>query len=128
MTDTAQPPSEEPSEPTTVPTTKPRETLNTLLYNHSALYEGEIFLALEHLFSTFAQSSFVIRSFEFSLTDGALDYKQDFNSNTSFVNQFFTIEQRVHSKKISLRLFDIKSKVSANAGDQIYHTILRQRQ
>lgn len=126
MTDTTQPPLEGPL--IAAATTKPGETLNTLLHNRGALYEGEIFIALEHLFSDFVQLSFVVRSFEFGLADGALDCAQDFKSETSFVDRFFTIDQRLPSEKTSLVLFDIKSKVSGNAGDQIYSTTLKQRQ
>lgn len=108
-------------------TTKPGESLATLLSNRGALYEGEIFLALEHLFSVFSESSFVVRSFEFSLADGALDCAQDFDSGTSFVDRFFTIDQRLPSEETTLVLFDIKGKVSLKAGDHIYSTTLKQR-
>ena len=77
-------------------TTKPGETLNTLLYNRGALYEGEIFITLKHLFSVFVYFSFVVRLFEFDLADEALDYAQEFEGTEGDTQSPEHAKKRVH--------------------------------
>jgi len=93
-----------------------------VLSNRGALYEGDIFSILK-------RSLFVIRSFEFALADGAIDCSGGCSPDTSFADRFWDVDQELllnpTSKK--LVLFDVKSKVSQSAGDQIYSTTVGQR-
>ena len=101
------------------------DALDRLVLNRrGALYEGDIFSILKH-------SPFVVRSFEFARADGMIHCSSEFSPDTSFADRFWDVEQdfqldpRSNSRKFVL--FDVKSKVSRAAGDQIYSTTVGQR-
>lgn len=94
------------------------EVLETpILNNRGARYEGDIFSTLQH-------SSYALRSWEFALADGAIYCNGSFDWGASFADRFSAIEQAEGEAK--LILFDVKSKISQEAGDQIYATTTRQ--
>ena len=96
------------------------ECLETsILNNRGARYEGDIFSTLQH-------SPYALRSWEFALADGAIYCNGSFDWGASFAGRFSGIEQA--EGEVDLLLFDVKSKISQEAGDQIYATTTRQEQ
>lgn len=91
-----------------------------ILNNRGARYEGDIF-------SVLWQSPYILRSWEFALADGAIDCNQHFELGTSFVDRLWKTKSHFQSGASKLLLFDVKSKVSREAGDQIYNTSARQQ-
>jgi hypothetical protein len=99
------------------------DALDKLIFNNrGALYEGDIFSILK-------RSASVVRSFEFARADGAIDCSAEFPPETNFADRFWAMDQRLRVDPTStkLLLFDVKSKVSQYAGDQIYSTTVGQR-
>lgn len=87
-----------------------------------ALYEGDIF-------SILLGSPFVIRSFEFGLADGALNCSRGYATTLSYADRFWEIyDQRYpESTAEELCLFDVKSTIANQAGEQLYFATRRQR-
>jgi len=99
-----------------------------LARNLGSQFEADVFAALFH-------RADVIRSIEFANIDGALDTSIPVVDSTSrpksFADRFWDLEQRVNAdpKRDQLLLpFDVKSRLSQRAEDQIYITSLLQRQ
>lgn len=93
-----------------------------VLQNRGAVYEGDVFSILQ-------ASPFIVRSFEFAQADGAIDCSNQFSPETNFADRFWETDQRLRlvPSSTELLLFDVKSKVSQYAGDQIYSTSIGQR-
>lgn len=86
-----------------------------ILRNRGALYEGDVFSILQG-------SPYIIRSFEFAPADGCIDCAREFDPTTSFADRLWESQQADPSTggASELVLFDVKSKVSEVAGDQVY--------
>ena len=110
--------------PLTSFTLLPLSAIEPLLSNRGALYEGDVF-------SVLYKSPFVVRSFEFAIADGAIDCTSSFPPGTSFADRFWDIDQRLRVEptmtRSKLLLFDVKSKISRYAGEQIYNSTTNQR-
>lgn len=100
------------------PYNKPLEAIEPLITNVGARGEGDVFSVLLH-------SPFIIRAFEFSLADGAIDCRHEHEPDTSFADRFWNVDQRRYCPEIpnELVLFDIKS----SHADHSYLTTLAQR-
>ena len=101
------------------------ESLDVLLNNRGALFEGNIFSALWHL-------PFVVRSFEFALVDGTLDCNNDF-TGASYADRLWEVNQRSRREAVSgttpnkLLHFDVKSSTAQDAGKLYYITTSQQQ-
>ncbi|KAG9526325.1 hypothetical protein KCV07_g856, partial [Aureobasidium melanogenum] len=88
-------------------------------------YEGDIFAVLQ-------KSPYVMRSFEFALADGAVDCTHRFDQSLSYAARHWQVKQRQQDlnpqqRPSDLLAFDVKSKISPVAGDQVYITTTQQR-
>lgn len=99
---------------------QPLEALNIILRSRGARYEGDVF-------SVLWQSPYILRSWEFALVDGAIDCNEEFKLGTSFVDRLAQVKSRFLPESRKLVRFDIKSKISQEAGDQIYNTSTHQQ-
>ena len=89
-----------------------------VLNQRGIIHEAEIFHFLREV-------PFMIRSAEFGLADGALAMNRDFAPGSSYISRLNTVTDVSHETR--LLLFDVKSKISRIAGEQIYITTVRQR-
>ncbi|KAH0353181.1 hypothetical protein KCU81_g1792, partial [Aureobasidium melanogenum] len=99
--------------------------MEALMSGSGSRYEGDIFAVLQH-------SPYIMRAFEGALADGAVDCTNRFDENLTFADRHWRIKQRqkdpdAQRSASDLLAFDVKSKVSPFAGDQIYITTKRQR-
>lgn len=78
----------------------------SLISNRGALFEGNAFSILRH-------SPFVVRSFEHSLADGAIDCRGAYEKASSYADRFHELENRVTENEIpvELALIDIKGSM-----------------
>ena len=97
------------------------ESLDVILNNSGAVFEGDIFTVL-------ASVPYLVRSFEFAVADGALDCDNSFPPNATYADRFWAVDQaQLPTIPKRLLLFDVKSKIAQLAGDQYYVTSIRQR-
>ena len=93
-----------------------------LALSRGALYEGDLFAILR-------RSPFVLRSFEFSLADGAVDCSREYDASLSYVRRLWDAVSRGEHEQTASELipFDVKSTVGSQAGDQQYITTAAQK-
>lgn len=97
------------------------ESLDVILNNSGAVFEGDIFVVLTSL-------PYIVRSFEFAVADGALDCGNSFPPNATYADRFWAVEQeQLPTIPKKLLLFDVKSNIAQLAGHQYYVTSIRQR-
>lgn len=83
-----------------------------------------------HIFAFLSTRADVYRSFEFGCVDGALALADSEVPNKNYADKFWELEQRLSHEPGSQILipFDVKSRVSSKAEEQMYVTTIRQRQ
>lgn len=88
----------------------------------AALYEGDVFRVLMH-------SPYVVRSSEFAIADGAIDCTKSYRKSSSQLERYMDVHSRRYLREMQseLMLFDVKSTVADQAGNQSYLTTIGQR-
>lgn len=101
---------------------EPLKAIERRIYqNRGAIYEGDVFSVLR-------TSPFVIRSFEFALADGAIDCTYSYKPSLSYADRYWSMySRRYDSEASTLLLFDVKSTIAEDSGDQVYITTVGQR-
>lgn len=84
---------------------EPLEHVAPIINNSiGALFEGDVFSVLRH-------SPYTIRSFEFALTDGAIDCSYEYHPSTSFADRLLDVDDRSFNPTLAsvLATFDVKA-------------------
>lgn len=103
-------------------------TMSTILRFLQALLFGcQGYLLEGNLFAVLLSSTFIVRSFEFALADGAVDCTNEFDSSRSYAHRLWTLISQDPSVASQLLLFDMKSSCDDGEGAQRFKTSVGQQ-
>ena len=89
--------------------------------SRGALYEGDVFSLLK-------PSPYVVRGFEFSPVDGAIDCSREYDTGQGYGGRLWDVQERPKLQAPScFGLFDVKSSVGKVAGDQEFISTTEQK-